>query len=384
MPRKFGIEIEFLLPHATSVDTLAMNLTRAGINTSFEGYTHAVMNRWKIVTDASVSGMGYYGYELVSPPMEFNEESFEIIRKVCEILGNANAGVKRCCGLHVHVDAHGLTLDKAKALINRYVKYERDIDKFMPNSRRANNNVYCKTLVGNTYSHATDIQSLIADRHSKLNVKSFPKYNTIEFRQHSGTVNAEKIINWVKFCVLFFEKSVNLVQEVASTVTINLPRSIRGIDYANRYTPEVAYQIMNATNHRKINSLIKAVDYIVKYHESYIDSGYGVKIDKLREAIGGRARVEYVNELNAFVRNITSRRVDLISNNYCNLHDVKNFLQVLIFWKEVYSPIHGYSRDVVQAQTSSQIDNNSDRGLFDGIPPSVAQFYREREMDLAA
>jgi hypothetical protein len=37
------------------------------------------------------------------------------------------------------------------------------------------------------------------DRYRALNFNAYAKYGTVEVRQHQGTLNADKIINWVKF-----------------------------------------------------------------------------------------------------------------------------------------------------------------------------------------
>ena len=39
------------------------------------------------------------------------------------------------------------------------------------------------------------------DRYYKINCCSWQRHSTIEFRQHSGTTNYEKIQMWAKFCL---------------------------------------------------------------------------------------------------------------------------------------------------------------------------------------
>ena len=50
-----------------------------------------------------------------------------------------------------------------------------------------------------TKTHWKIITDSIPYRHSKLNTKSYVKYKTIEFRHHSGTVEFDKIQNWILF-----------------------------------------------------------------------------------------------------------------------------------------------------------------------------------------
>jgi hypothetical protein len=46
-------------------------------------------------------------------------------------------------------------------------------------------------------------------RYNKVNLCAFLRHGTIEFRQHSGTMNVDKVINWIVFCVNFVETSAN-------------------------------------------------------------------------------------------------------------------------------------------------------------------------------
>ena len=46
-----------------------------------------------------------------------------------------------------------------------------------------------------------------ANRYFKLNVQAFWRHKTAEFRQHSGTIEFEKIANWVLFTSRLIEFS---------------------------------------------------------------------------------------------------------------------------------------------------------------------------------
>lgn len=54
-------------------------------------------------------------------------------------------------------------------------------------------------LSAQTFSEMYD--AFRADRYYKINVCSWRRHNTIEFRQHSGSTNYEKIQMWAKFCL---------------------------------------------------------------------------------------------------------------------------------------------------------------------------------------
>jgi len=45
----------------------------------------------------------------------------------------------------------------------------------------------------------SDIRSLYIERWRTLNLTSYGRYGTIEIRQHQGTLDAEKILSWMRF-----------------------------------------------------------------------------------------------------------------------------------------------------------------------------------------
>ena len=61
-------------------------------------------------------------------------------------------------------------------------------------------------------------RALCNDRYHKVNAESYRRHKTIEFRQHAGTTNYEKIINWVSFCgkLVIWSKKNRLTAPVAS------------------------------------------------------------------------------------------------------------------------------------------------------------------------
>jgi hypothetical protein len=196
--QQFGVEIE-----AYNVDknVLKNELIRLGIRVEVESYNHITKTHWKIITDASIRGTN--GFEIVSPILQ-GEEGLAELEKVCTALKNCNAYINKSCGVHIHFDASKLKIKEFKNVIINYANLENVIDTFLPTSRRENNNQYCKSIIQhkNKIEEATTIRQLtnvIPTRYSKLNTQSYVKYKTIEFRQHSGTVEFEKIKNWILF-----------------------------------------------------------------------------------------------------------------------------------------------------------------------------------------
>ena len=61
-------------------------------------------------------------------------------------------------------------------------------------------------------------------RYKAVNIQSWMRQGTVEYRQHQGTLNGDKVVNWVALCDLFTQKASELNFEYA----INDPLPYRG------------------------------------------------------------------------------------------------------------------------------------------------------------
>jgi len=198
--RKFGVEIE-----AFGIDSqkVAREISAAGVPCFKEGYNHATRNHWKVVLDSSIKGEK--SFELVSPILE-GENGLEQVRIVCAVLIRLRANVNKSCGMHIHFDAANLDLKNWKNLILNYANLEDVIDSMMPIGRRGDANTYCMTMkidnLANELDLAQTIEGVVGifpNRFRKLNTQAYSRHKTVEFRQHSGTIEAQKIVNWITF-----------------------------------------------------------------------------------------------------------------------------------------------------------------------------------------
>lgn len=196
MNRQFGIEMEIA---GINIET--------NIRADHEDYNHVTRDYWKIVPDSSVRG----GFEVVSPILK-GESGLAAVEIAARALDDAGATVNSSCGLHVHFDASDLDITALKNILRRYADHETEIDAFMPRSRRGNENTYCLSIrefVNRHLERCASVQELVTSQHVryfKVNLQSLTRHGTIEFRQHSGTVNAAAIVNWVRFLAAFIER----------------------------------------------------------------------------------------------------------------------------------------------------------------------------------
>jgi hypothetical protein len=210
MDATFGIEIECYLPEGETMQAAAAAVRARGIAVQAETYNHYARNHWKVVTDGSLGDAR--GIEFVSPIL-CGAGGLAEIEKVCNALSDFGCTVSKKCGLHVHVGVAGARLSFFKNIVKLYSTFEPVLDSIMPPSRRASNNMYCRsmtaarpalidgaTTVGQVLTAATGGAGR-EQRYFKLNIAAYNRHSTVEFRQHSGTLDAGKARNWTVLCL---------------------------------------------------------------------------------------------------------------------------------------------------------------------------------------
>lgn len=239
----FGVEIE---AHGIDRSELAAELNEVGIQVNVEGYNHNTRNHWKVVTDGSL--VGDKTFELVSPKLS-GAEGLRQLKTVLIVLKGLEAKVNKTCGLHIHFDASSFNLTTWKNLYKNYAKIEKLIDGFMPTSRRSNNNYYCKSMRVQNYeakingsNSLEEIERQVTqrNRYYKLNTQSFWRHGSVEFRQHSGSVDYKKVSNWILFLARLVEysKQAELKNETWATLNRFLPEEL--ISYYRQRTETLA------------------------------------------------------------------------------------------------------------------------------------------------
>lgn len=214
----FGVELEFTHPRRYRASVVAA-LVAAGISAVEEGYNHTTRDHWKVTSDGSL--MDYtYSSEIVSPVLT-GDEGFSQLTKVCEVLTALGCKVNKKCGMHVHVGARNENVDFFKSLVRLYSKSEAAVESFLAPSRRGYANPFCgpvrinqakldaavtveQVAEATSQNHSQNPRDTIlrsSNRYRKLNLQSFWQHGTVEFRQHHGTVDADKACNWVRFCL---------------------------------------------------------------------------------------------------------------------------------------------------------------------------------------
>ena len=224
--------------------------------------------------------------EIVLPPLADCQFAYDYIDSVCTAIERAGATVNRSCGLHVHIGnaplADGMAPTRFcgdsidfKARTGRYVvgqyyaepmdfvavqdvqrRYTRQqdtINKMFPRSRT--NNRYCAALSLASIDAATTISDLDFGKFTTVNLQTWRR-GTIEFRQAAGTIETDKIWNWVQFLLnLFDHTNTARIEGGTRTIVTDTPdqpfrRGARiGVQYSMMRTLNGAttQEIMDAT-----------------------------------------------------------------------------------------------------------------------------------------
>lgn len=122
----------------------------------------------------------------------------KIVWDVCKFL-KGRAYVNNSCGTHVHFDMRGFKREDIEKFGARLACAVPALKKILPKSRR--NNDTCHDIINSIEGNGDTFDfGYSDDRHCFVNMQAYKDHKTIEVRGHAGTLNARKILNWIKVC----------------------------------------------------------------------------------------------------------------------------------------------------------------------------------------
>jgi hypothetical protein len=214
---RIGIEVEFV----GNVERVMEGLRAAGLSnrSQVHSYTGNSDSEWVVKYDGSVSNGG----ELVSPPMEFTEDSTrEAIRKAIKVLQDAGCRGDHSAGIHVHVESRGMSAEQLANLSRTFHHFEDAIVRIGTsgwNSMRRGATSYALPLstsqvralarakteeqVRNAYYGRGGGFSAghgHSSRYRILNLHSHFYRGTVEFRLFNSSVNPMRVVTYVALC----------------------------------------------------------------------------------------------------------------------------------------------------------------------------------------
>jgi len=195
-----GLEIECIVPDRESMDTPMF---------------------WGNVSDGSIGTDGDgMGVEMVSTPAN-GDFLMDNINLLTMWRDTYEAWINHTCGFHVHFNSIDKSARDVAHIAIVYQKYQKILKAMMPNSRQSSNWCRDSEMNINALRNVDSETDLIDEYYESMgNEPSTDKYNdarycginihsryyhgTIEFRLHSGTINKEKIVNWISIlnCII--------------------------------------------------------------------------------------------------------------------------------------------------------------------------------------
>jgi hypothetical protein len=181
--KTYGIELE---TSSISIRTAQSALDAVGLN-------------WACKPD----GTRGVDAEAVSPIL--NDGSLNESLTAARALLKAGATVNKQTGYHVHIGADHYGADGIAATVRNWYTAANAIGALVAPSRL--NNHFCNhnlsAAIVDQWTESIrngNIRNISGTRYLSLNLDSYQRHGTVEFRLHHGTLNGKKIQAWAEFC----------------------------------------------------------------------------------------------------------------------------------------------------------------------------------------
>lgn len=265
-------------------DGLVLPSTYLGLEIEVEGYPDEESNciyegmsaHWQVKGDNSLRNGGL---ELVFRRPLFGKDVKDALENMEQVMEENPPQLSERCSVHVHVDVRDLSINQLIRLILIYTLYERAIVKYHGSSRETN--VFCLPfyIVPNGLSALGHcIQGDLSDnefvrvagqairenseKYSALNLRSMFEFGSVEFRHMPGTVNKNKILEW-----------------------INIILSMKAAAEEMEFEPGSFYDVVRDMGLRELTSQVfKDYEEVISYQGMYRDIMLGLNL--VREILG--------------------------------------------------------------------------------------------------
>ena len=212
--RKFGFELEFSTPIEQTKKIVKKIMAKTyKINMIlYETFNYSNTNtykKWELKYDGSTE------CELTTPISTIH--NFKRITKILNELKKNELKVTNKDSVHVHMQANDVPKHN---IIAAWILMEKVILKCFPEHRRDNG--YCQKLINKKYRKISDFfidaENEANAHHAILSLNYYTQRKTVEFRVMEGNLNANDILPWVKFCMLFlnYAKTIDPVEIICN------------------------------------------------------------------------------------------------------------------------------------------------------------------------
>ena len=180
-----GIEIEMISD--ITLEQMALLLS-----------VHKLDHKIRVMSDGSIRTEGdcSYAFEINIMDTEYNINN--TLNKFQSLIENSGLKFRTnvSCGTHIHLDMRQRDADEV------YSKLFNNLDRIVAtvDSSRLDNK-YCKRNIASDLDDALESYNSSAPRYQMINPEAVGKHNTLEVRVFEGTLNFDKIRNWIALCL---------------------------------------------------------------------------------------------------------------------------------------------------------------------------------------
>mgnify|MGYP007100042334 CR=1 FL=1 len=147
--------------------------------------------------------------EFYSPILR-GDRGLKAIRHLCGFASANQWRVSKACGFHLHLDMRQFSDQQKVMIASGYAATRVFWGAMVPNTRRDNRYCYLnEALTEPVRMLGVDWENILyrnSQRYAWMNVaQAYRAHQTIEVRLHTGTLNADKVCNWVRAHLLFVD-----------------------------------------------------------------------------------------------------------------------------------------------------------------------------------
>jgi biotin operon repressor len=198
-----------------------------------------------------------------------------------------------------------------------------------------------------------------------VNTVCYRNYRTIEFRQHSGSVNASKISNWVQFLQQFIAYSVATTPRVQNSIQETVTHTVTPVARNHAGTPTPWAQANRNWNYRLAYGHTKIQNYLLQNVNQYVTVSQIASYARMNEQSVPSYISAIRNAWGVTIKNSRSRGYMLVWSPTGTTNTVTE------------QPVN--RTEVISTPTHNVISDS----LWDGIHENLRSYYEERTMELA-
>ena len=249
-------------------DKLLMN-TLIGIEVELEGVNdlninhNGFLNYWNVVEDGSLrdGGMEY----VLTRPFAGDDliTALDIFDKTISKSGH-DIRLSERTSVHIHIDVRDLTYAQLMRFVSLYAVFEESLFKIAGGENRKNG-IFATSLANaegyisrlgsngdNPENHIGNDNLMHFSKYSACNLAAVKTYGSLEFRNHEGTYDTTRILNWINILLSLRKEAVNnkvtlegILEDISLSGAEKVFKSVFGKYSESMMYPDLEFDMFN-------------------------------------------------------------------------------------------------------------------------------------------